>query len=118
MSKQRKQRQAAKELRAAHRQQDDSTLPAPLPKEEPTQLIVVKTTFTFPDGTETGDYHIVKIPVSTTFEQYRQERLEYRRLDYPEAQLSIELYDIDDMPPDGSLPDGMTFRSARMFEAL
>ena len=119
MSKQRKQRQAAKEHRATDRQQDDSTLSAPLLKEEATQLVVVKTTFTLPNGVSTGNYHIAEISVSTTYEQYRQEVLEViasRRLDYPEGQVSIEFYDIDDIPTDGSLPDGLTFRSVWMFE--
>lgn len=94
------------------------TLPTPLPKEEERPLVVVKSTFTFPDGTEIADYHITKIPESMTYEQYRQEYFEYCRPDYPEAQLSIEFYDIDDKPTDGALPDGMTFRSAWMFEAF
>lgn len=118
MRKQRKQRQAAQEHQATQSQQDTLTTFPSFLKEEETQFIVIHFTFTFPDGTETGSYHIAKIPVSADLEHYRKEQIEASRSDYPEAQLSIEFLDIDDTPTDGSLPDGMTFRSAHRGEAL
>lgn len=118
MRKQRKQHRAVQERQATQSQQDALTLSVSPLKEEETQLIVVQFTFTFPNGSKTGWYHIAKIPVSTNLEHYRKEQIESSRSDYPEAQLSVEFLDIDDVPSDGSLPDGMTFRSAHRFEAL